>query len=98
MIDGATQVITSQRSGFYAAQYPGINEDRLERHTSTLRAIMRIWPSFGDRFQANISSRQSTGPLLISFMLTSSRSRNESSYGYRTRCVREVFRNSLTFD
>jgi hypothetical protein len=56
-IDRAIPVIASERSGFYATKYPGINEDRLERLTWTLPAIMRIWPSFGVHYQAKASDR-----------------------------------------
>jgi hypothetical protein len=45
VIDGAMPRIASRRSGFYAAKYPGINEDRLGRLTWALPKIMRIRPS-----------------------------------------------------
>ncbi len=57
VIDGAMPAIVSQRSGFYAAKYPGINEDRLGRLSWTLPKITRIWPSFGVHNQAKASDR-----------------------------------------
>ncbi len=57
MIDGARQVITSKRNGFYAAKYPDINEDRLGRLTGTFPKIMRIRPSLRVHNQAKASDR-----------------------------------------